>query len=1024
MVSFELKLDSVVDATCDNNGGIYVSVKESYVVEGAGTLGVNGIYHEVTPTNRGNSTDDSPIYFNGNFFIYYHSGGCWFIDDNLLASNWDELYYFDNTLSSDLQDVVWSNTIPVRPDELEKKDGDLKSVQLTSRQLFVKTLSLIPASLGIEPIPVGHILSHEFLVEGAGTTDVNGIYNAVILNDSGDGEGKQIYSNGTFFIYYHQGPNCWVIDSDLQADSWGELYYYDENFSEDLASVSWSNREEDLKAQATIGLKSAGKVPIRLKQLKASSKGGTFLKVNESELLGIDPVPTSYYSELEYNWTGPNDFVSGNQDLTNLEGGEYSLVVRYEGEIVAELGPILVGANEGLSITLDNITMAQCPASSDGQIEVTVTGGEAPYQYSWISAGQGQNFTGDYAPENWEINLNGGDGTVEILASSLLIRGYDESEEEFVYTDAMIEVAESGLISFDWEWTTDDEGPEYDPAFYYNGSWLNLTDENGANTQGGHVEFEAQKGDRIGFRIDATDGCCGRGYLLVSDFAYQNTGEISKEEDLQAGEGEYQLIVTDANGCSVASEIYSITGEDIEKPVAICKDATVYLNEEGKVSIMSYDIDNGSYDNCGMRLPLVDKKHFTCEDLGENTVTLTVNDFYGNYDFCAATVTVLDTISPAIETLDDMVVWAEVDACSAVVEFSTPLASDACGVEVVQTSGLASGSEFPAGTTEVVFTAADNSGNTSESRFMVTVETVNKAPEFTAIAAQEVPSYAGMLSIPLSGITFGADCQEQEVVSVTATSEDTDLLSSVEVDYTAGESNGMLHLYYTAGVRGSTLVTVTVQDDGGTANGGTDVFEQSFELTITANQLPELMGEVDTIYVDKNTTYTADLPTGLFVDADPGDALSYSLTTKDGSALPAWVVLSPEQMQVTVSPTDLEVGEHTFLLTASDQLGATADVELVIVVQIPTGVEDLNQAFDFVVYPNPSKGKVYVRLQGADISEGEILIHTIGGQEIYRESYLFDKEIELDLSKEVDGVYFISIQSGGRVLTKKVILKK
>ncbi len=310
----------------------------------------------------------------------------------------------------------------------------------------------------------------------------------------------------------------------------------------------------------------------------------------------------------------------------------------------------------------------------------------------------------------------------------------------------------------------------------------------------------------------------------------------------------------------------------------------------------------------------LDKTSFDCSDLGENTVTLTVRDAAGNVSFGRAIVIVVDRIEPTIAQKEDIVIVAEADACSAVVEFSTPSASDACGVKVVQTSGLASGSEFPVGTTEVVFTAIDASDNTSEIRFLVTVETVN--------------------------------------------------------------------------------------------------------------QTPELMGEVDTIYVDKNTTYTADLSTGLFVDADPCDALSYNLTTKDGSALPAWIVLSPEQMQVTVSPTDLEVGEHTFLLTASDQLGATADVELVIVVQIPTGVEDLNQAFDFVVYPNPSKGKVYVRFQGADISEGEILIHTIGGQEIYRESYLFDKEIELDLSKKVDGIYFISIQAGGQVLTKKVILKK
>lgn len=379
------------------------------------------------------------------------------------------------------------------------------------------------------------------------------------------------------------------------------------------------------------------------------------------------------------------------------------------------------------------------------------------------------------------------------------------------------------------------------------------------------------------------------------------------------GENEVIVSLTDIHGNRTVQKAV-VTIPDVIPPIIETRDITVDLDNSGEATITLQQIDRGSSDNVAITEIFLDKTSFDCSDLGENTVTLTARDAAGNVLFGRAIVTVVDRIEPTIAKKEDIVIVAEADAYSAVVEFSTPSASDACGVEVVQTSGLASGSEFPAGTTEVVFIATDNSGNTSESRFMVTVETVNRAPE--------------------------------------------------------------------------------------------------------------LMGEVDTIYVDKNTTYTADLPTGLFVDADPGDALSYSLTTKDGSAIPAWVVLNPEQMRVTVSPTDSEVGEHTFLLTASDQLGATADVELVVVVQIPTGVEDLDQAFDFVVYPNPSKGKVYVRLQGADISEGEILIHSIGGQEIYREIYLFDREIELDLSKEVDGVYFISIQAGGRVLTKKVILKK
>ena len=99
--------------------------------------------------------------------------------------------------------------------------------------------------------------------------------------------------------------------------------------------------------------------------------------------------------------------------------------------------------------------------------------------------------------------------------------------------------------------------------------------------------------------------------------------------------------VTDGSG-NTASCSQVVTVEDTEAPIAICQDYAIVLDELGLGSITVQDIDGGSTDNCGVLSITASQTAFGCEDLGANTVVLTVVDNSGNSSTCDATVTVTE----------------------------------------------------------------------------------------------------------------------------------------------------------------------------------------------------------------------------------------------------------------------------------------------------------------------------------------------------------------------------------------------
>jgi len=144
------------------------------------------------------------------------------------------------------------------------------------------------------------------------------------------------------------------------------------------------------------------------------------------------------------------------------------------------------------------------------------------------------------------------------------------------------------------------------------------------------------------------------------------------------------LTVTDSSGNSDTCTA-TVTVEDVEDPVAVCQNIAVQLDGTGNIAITAAQVDGGSSDNCGFTLG-VSPSAFTCDDVGDNTVTLTVTDSSGNVDTCAATVTVEDVENPTVNPagnpisvhLDAFGQWVFNNADKQVIAAS---ASDNCGID-------------------------------------------------------------------------------------------------------------------------------------------------------------------------------------------------------------------------------------------------------------------------------------------------------------------------------------------------------
>ena len=112
--------------------------------------------------------------------------------------------------------------------------------------------------------------------------------------------------------------------------------------------------------------------------------------------------------------------------------------------------------------------------------------------------------------------------------------------------------------------------------------------------------------------------------------------------------GTTTVTATATNRCGTATQTFTVTVRDEQAPTVQTQPLTVAL-VNGTATITPAQVDNGSFDACGIVSLSLSQTTFSCANIGSNTVTLIVTDGHGNTASQPATVTVTGTVpTPAI----------------------------------------------------------------------------------------------------------------------------------------------------------------------------------------------------------------------------------------------------------------------------------------------------------------------------------------------------------------------------------------
>ncbi len=379
----------------------------------------------------------------------------------------------------------------------------------------------------------------------------------------------------------------------------------------------------------------------------------------------------------------------------------------------------------------------------------------------------------------------------------------------------------------------------------------------------------------------------------------------------------------------------SFTIGDVETPAAsltvtatsanqtIVPNANITLGGSGSNRTVTIQPATNQFGSATITVTVTDQNGGSASDSFLLTVS-SVNDLPSISDI-ADRVTNEDTVTPAISlTIGDVETAASNLTVTAISDNQVLVPNGAItpggGGSNRTVTILPATNQF--GSANITVTVTDASGGGSSDSFVLTVLAVNDAPTLNQPPDVTINEDAGQQTVAVNGITAGAT-NETQALTVTVTSSNPSLVADPVVTYTSANTNATLTFTTLTNAHGTSIITVTVRDDGTTNN----VIVRTFNLTANPVNDPPVISDT----TDQATS--EDTPTAAisFTIGDIETPAASLVVTRDSSNLAlvpvANIVLggSGSNRTATITPATNQFGSTTITLTVSDGTNSASD---------------------------------------------------------------------------------------------------
>ncbi len=260
------------------------------------------------------------------------------------------------------------------------------------------------------------------------------------------------------------------------------------------------------------------------------------------------------------------------QDLSNLASGSYTVTIN-DGNGCSIQSSFNLSEPPMLNISA-GIQNANCFGNSDGSINTVVSGGTAPYSYSW-SNGATSNLINNLSAGNYSIQVTDSNGCVATANYTIT------QPNELVITETINHLScfqdgsgsihlniNGGSGSYTYNWSNG--ATTKDISSLEAGSYtVTISDSNGCIFNATYLVNEPSTLVTSGTTLDiscfgANDGRIDFSISGGTEPYFYNWSNGSNTEDIEnLGPGNYSVTVTDANGCMITNDF------SISEPIGI-----------------------------------------------------------------------------------------------------------------------------------------------------------------------------------------------------------------------------------------------------------------------------------------------------------------------------------------------------------------------------------------------------------------------------------------------------------------------